>query len=73
VAKADAAAKAGAEGKGSVSVDATKPEVPAVPSAPAVPAVPAVPGVDGADTVPAVPAVPAVGGSTVHAPSVSAR
>ncbi|HEY1156423.1 MAG TPA: protein tyrosine phosphatase [Arthrobacter sp.] len=69
VTKADAAAKAGAETKGSVSVQAEKPEVPSVP---AVPAVPAVPGVDGKTTVPAVPAVPAVG-NTVHAPSVSAR
>ena len=72
VTKADAAAKAGAETKGSVSVQAEKPEVPAVPSVPAVPAVPAVPGVDGKTTVPAVPAVPAAG-NTVHAPSVSAR
>jgi len=73
VTKADAAAKAGTESKGSVSVQAEKPEIAAVPSAPAVPAVPAVPGADGKTTVPAVPAVPAVGGNTVHAPSVSAR
>lgn len=64
LAKADAAAKAGAETKGSVSVQAEKPQVPSVP------AVPAVPGVDGET---AVPAVPAAGGNTVHAPSVSAR